>query len=96
MRSFAPELGVVRLVHFAHSTRAYQRKDFVCPQGSSIREAHKVLWDSTLLCPRIPSSVGELQGQKSMCENSNILVGRGFSHGQKPAISVSALAPEDL
>ena len=33
---------------------------------------------------------------QSLCENSNIFVGLGFSHDIKPAISVSALAPEDL
>ena len=35
-------------------------------------------------------------GIKSVSENLNIFVGCGFSHDIKPAISVSALAPEDL
>ena len=31
----------------------------------------------------------------SVCENANIFVGRALSHDIKPALSVSALAPED-
>src|ERR1700739_1976626 len=33
---------------------------------------------------------------QSLCDHSNIFVGRGFSHDMSPAISGSALAPEDL
>jgi hypothetical protein len=42
------------------------------------------------------SGDAEYPALPSLCHSSDIFVGRGFSHDIKPAISVSALAPEDL
>ncbi len=56
----------------------------------------KLVVPAQSLTPRPTGIVVYPQALKCSCDNLNILVGRGFSHDIKPAISVSALAPENL